>query len=311
MTIAPKPRDWALLVGVVILGGSAFSGIRAALLSAAPLTVAAGRLWVAAFAMAIIMRVAGERWPALIDQGRLNPLWGSAIAIGLIGYSMPMTMFPLAQLTVPSLLAGIYMAFMPIATVILAAAYADEPLTRGKMIGTALGFAGALTLIGPAAFRNILAADVVAQLMLLAATLGYAIAAVLLRRAAPLAALSFTSMMLIAGALGASLPAILIERGDGLPTLQGAAAIVYLGLFPTALNGLIITLMVRSAGAGFLGLANYFTPFAAIGFGLVLFNEALLANHLAGLFLALAGVFVAQPRPLLTLFKWLQDRRGV
>ncbi|MEM9234766.1 MAG: DMT family transporter, partial [Pseudomonadota bacterium] len=133
--LTPTRQDWLFLAAVVVFGGSSFSAIKVAVDAAPPSVVAAGRLWVAAVLLIAYMVSTGRRFPPLIENRRIAAPWLFAVAIGAAGYSIPMFMFPYAQQTVSSLLAGIYMAFMPIVTVVLAALFAGEALTKNKILG--------------------------------------------------------------------------------------------------------------------------------------------------------------------------------
>ena len=124
---------WYTLAGVVLLGGSAFGAISLAIDTAPASVVVAARLWIATLVLSLYAKTTGRPWlPFRNPDGGWNSAWGYAAAIGVIGYAIPMYLFPFAQQTISSLLAGIYMAFMPIATVFLAAIFADEPLTLAQ-----------------------------------------------------------------------------------------------------------------------------------------------------------------------------------
>lgn len=302
--LTPSPRDWLFLAGVIVFGGSSFSAIRVAIETAPPAFVAAGRLWVAALLLIVYTIATGRRFPSLIEQGRPSPAWAFALAIGAIGYAGPMFLFPYAQQSVSSLLAGIYMAFMPIVTVFLAALFAGEPLTRNKIMGTVIGLGGVMILILPALPEDGLNASVIAQLALLLATTGYAVSSVITRRAPEVAARSFGAMVLLLAALLSTPTAILSVMAEGHgPSFSGVLAIIYLGILPTGISTILIIQMVRSAGAGFLAVGNYVTPGAAIIFGILLFGEMLTHWHVLGLMTILSGVFVAQPGPMISLWR--------
>lgn len=301
--LTPSPRDWIFLAGVVLFGGSSFSGIRLAIETAPPTVVAAGRLWVAALLLLAYMKATGRALPPLWEQGKISVAWLFALAIGATGYAVPMFLFPFAQQSVPSLLAGIYMAFMPIMTVVLASIFADEPLTRNKIMGTVIGLGGVMFLILPSWPADGINASIVAQLALLVATTGYAVASVIMRRAPDVPARSFGALVMLLAAL-ISTPAAILEmmKAEGGVSASSAAAILYLGILPTGVATIFIIHMIRSAGASFLAVGNYATPGAAILFGIILFGESITVWHVAGLATILTGVFVAQPGPLISLW---------
>lgn len=307
--LTPAPRDWLFLLGVILFGGSSFSGIRIAVETAPPSVVAAGRLWVAALLLLAYSLGTGRSLPALIEKGKPSVAWIFAGTIGAAGYAIPMFLFPFAQQSVSSLLAGIYMAFMPIVTVALAAIFADEPLTRNKIMGTLIGLFGVMVLILPSLPQGGLDAGVIAQLALILATTGYAVSSVITRRAPDVPARSFGAMIMLMAAL-LSTPAAVTSLMHAEEPVSAAsmAAIVYLGVLPTGISTIFIIHMVRSAGASFLAVGNYVTPAAAIFFGVLLFREELTLWHVGGLATILTGVFVTQPGPLLSMLQKLRER---
>ena len=301
---APTRTDWLMMLGVAVLGGSSFAGIELAVETAPPAVVAASRLWIGAAFMAVHTRLSGR--PFL--PWRPRRAWAYAAAAGLIGYAAPMTLIPLAQQTVTSILASVYQAFMPVMTVLLAAAFADEVLTRRKLTGFALGTAGVLVLVGPDALRGVLTADVVAQGLLLVAIFGYAAAGVIMRRAPDVPERGFAAAFLGLGAVAAT-PGAIIAGTEGISPASWAA-IAYLGIFPTGITAIFIILVVRRVGAGFLAMSAYAAPVVALILGVAFLKERAGWQELAGLSAILAGVAVAQPGAVRAFRAALSSRAG-
>ncbi len=293
--------DWALLAVIVAFGGSSFVMIRTAVETAPPAVVAAGRLWVAAIVVYILMRAAGRRLPPFFirtrDRLSIRRSWWWMIAVGATGNLLPFYIFPWAQQYVESGLAGVYMAFMPIWTVALAFFFAGENLSGRKLAGFALGFAGVVVLMGPDAVKGALSSDLRAQIGLLFATLLYAASAVLARRAPPIRPRIFASGMLIVAAV-MSLPALFFtELHADQWTFASLASIVFLGVFPTGVNGILIIMLIRRAGAGFMSFSNYITPLWAVALGAIVYHERLHWTVFIALTIILAGVAVSQRSP--------------
>jgi drug/metabolite transporter (DMT)-like permease len=307
---SPTGTDWWMMLAVAAIGGSSFAAIAYAVETAPPPLVAAGRLWVAAGFMAAYAYATGRRAMPVREGGRFNRAWGHAAGVGLIGYALPLVMIPWAQQSVSSLLAGIYIAFMPIATVVLAALFADEPLTRRKALGFAGGTLGVLILIGPAALSGVLDASVLAQAVLLLAVTGYAVGGVLMRRAPAVPARSFALGFLLSAAVMATPPA-LAAGWEGV-SLRSWLAILYLGLFPTGLTAVFIILVVRRVGAGFLSSSAYLSPIVAIALGVALRGEAVEPRYLLGLGAILVGMALAEPESARALLSFVRGgpRRG-
>lgn len=294
------PLDWMLLALLTALGGSSFTFIHAAIETAPPAFVGVTRLWIAALLLYIVMRAKGRRFPPILvrtNEGlRPHRVWASMALVGAIGYAIPFLIFPWAQQFVPSGLAGVYMAFMPLWTIGLAHFFADEPLTANKAVGFALGAAGVAILMGPDAIAGAGAASVLAQASLLLATLLYACSAVISRRAPPVRPRVFSAGGVLCGATFAT-PALLFTPVDlDAITLKSWLSILALAAGPTALAGFVIVMLIRRAGAGFMALANYVTPLWAVALGALLFGERLGLNVFVALALIFFGVAVSQWR---------------
>ena len=292
------PTEWLLFALIIAFGGSAFAMIRIAVETAPPIVIGAGRIWVGAIILYIVMRSAGRRFPPFFvrTSGKLSVRrsWRWMIAVGLVGNLIPFFIFPWAQQFVESGLAGIYMAFMPIWTIVLAYFFAGESLTKNKLIGFFLGFAGVIILMGPEAVKGVGEASFAAQASLLLATLMYASSAVITRKAPPIRPRIFSAGMMLVAAIGAT-PLLLVQSID--PTSWSTASIlsiIGLGIFPTGINGVLIIILIRRAGAGFMAFSNYVTPIWAVAVGAMVFSERLPPVTFLALTMILLGVAISQ-----------------
>lgn len=171
-------NDWMLLLALVAMWGSSFMFNRIAVASLPPWTVVAGRIGIAALVLTAIVYALGRRLP---PPGRA---WLPFAVIALIGNAIPFYLITWGQQVVESALAGILMAVMPLATIVLAHfLIAGEHLTRQRAAGFALGFGGIVLLMGPAALAGIggEAVRIISQLAVLGGALCYALQSVLTR----------------------------------------------------------------------------------------------------------------------------------
>ncbi|MEX0645232.1 MAG: DMT family transporter [Parvularculaceae bacterium] len=297
---AARPLDWTLLGLLVMISGSAFVMIREAVETIPPPAVASVRLWIGAGLMYAIMRAAGRRFPALIvktNKGpRLHLAWAWMLSVSVIGYTMPFFIFPWAQQYVESGLAGVYMAFMPLWTLGLAFLFANEAVSPAKLVGFLLGFVGVLILMGPDVIGGAARSSVLAQAGLLLATFGYGVAAVIMRRMPRLRPRVFTAGAILGAAVLATPALFLTDLRIESWTLSGVLSLIGLGVGPTGLAGLIIIIMIKRAGAGFMALTNYLVPIWAIVMGALIFHERLEPRVFFALAVILVGVAISQRR---------------
>ncbi|MEE4212336.1 MAG: DMT family transporter [Parvularcula sp.] len=286
----PNRADWALWALVAVLGGSAPAAINFAIAGAPPAVIAGVRIWAAAAILVVYVYATGRKIVSpLSKEGRA--VWVYAAAAGFCGYALPFQLFPLAQLEVTSITAGIMMAFLPVLAVLAAWAFAGEPLTRKSFTGVVIGTVGVFILTGPAALAG--AGGTLKGIgLLLIAICGYAGMGVVMRRAPEHPARSFAAAMMIAAAV-MSTPFTLLEGFDGV-TKQGWLAIAYLGLGPTGFTSIAIVTVVRRAGSSFLSTSAYVAPVVAMLLGIAFFAEPLMLNQILGLATILGGIALTQ-----------------
>jgi drug/metabolite transporter (DMT)-like permease len=83
---------------------------------------------------------------------------------------------------------------------------------------------------------------------------------------------------------------------DAVPPRAAVLAVLWMGLFPTAVATIVYFQLIRRAGATFMSLTNYLTPGISVLLGMVLLGERPGWNVFTGMALILAGVALAQSR---------------
>lgn len=294
------PADWAMLVALGLIWGAAFMATKIATADFTPLTLAGFRLAVAAGVLALVLALRGERLPGLGDA-EARRFWAAALAVAVLSNAMPFTSLAWAQRHVPSSLAGVLMATVPLFLLPIAHLFVPgERMTLRRTAGFLLGFAGVCVLIGPAALEGLEAgAGAEARLRPLAiggcllAAFGYAAGSVVSKRAPQLGLLRFATAALILAAL-LTLPLALVVEDIALPSAESVAALAYLGVVPTALATVFLLSVIRSAGPSFLANVNYHVPVWAVVLGAAVLGETPSPRLGVALVLILAGLAVAQ-----------------
>ena len=254
-----------------------------------PLTVACARTTLGALALLGLRAALQRPWPAF-DRRLLKYL----AFIGVLNTALPFALLSWGQQYVPSAFAGISMAALPLFVLPLAHVFSDEVMTSRRLIGVLVGFLGALVLIGPGVLRIGTGWEPLGQLACLAAAMSYAVASIMTRRCPPIDPIAMAELTLVVGSL-VLIPAMLLV--EGLPGPAGPVqmgAIVFLGLFPTALATLLRVTVIRSAGSVFMTLVNYQVPLWSVLFGAVILSETLPLRFFAALALILTGLAISQ-----------------
>lgn len=288
-------KDWALLLALVAMWGSAFMFNKLGVATVPPATLVAGRLLIGALILLVVVHALGARLPPL---GRN---WLPYLVLALVGNCIPFYVIVWGQKTVDSALAGILMAAMPLVTLVLAHFFVQgERMTRKRAAGFALGFLGIVLLIGPAALAGIggSALQVVSQLAVLTGALCYAANSVLTRLMVKEnnVLIASTAMLLVATVVMLPVAFILDRPWTLAPSFSSTAAIVWLGIGPTAVATLCYFKLIGSAGPTFMSLVNYLSPPVAVFLGVTLMGEHPGVEAYTGLALILAGIALSQLR---------------
>jgi drug/metabolite transporter (DMT)-like permease len=271
--------DWLLLVGLSLLWGGSFFFAKIAVLELPPLTVALGRVAIAAAILLTLARATAVALPGTLAD------WQPYALMGLLNNVLPFTLLFWGQTHIPSGLAAILNATTPLFTVLVAhVATADEKLTAPRLAGLAAGFAGVVVMIGPDVLRD-LGANALAQLACLLAAISYAFAGVYGRRFRGEPALRVAAGQLTASSVILALPVVLIDRPWMLsaPSSKAIMALVALAALSTALGYLIYFRLLARAGATNVLLVTFLIPVSAILLGTLVLGEQLATRHFAGM----------------------------
>ena len=122
--------DWLLLVTLSVLWGGSFFFTKLVVLVLPPLTVAFGRVALAAAILIVLARATGIALPDRIGA------WRPYLVMGLLNNAIPFALIFWGQTHIPSGLAAILNATTPLFTVLVAHwATADEKLTAARLAG--------------------------------------------------------------------------------------------------------------------------------------------------------------------------------
>ena len=287
MTPRMTLSHWGVLLLTAALFGSSFFFIKISVGSIPPLTLAAGRAVLAAFAMLAVMRLSGARFPAL---GRA---WAPMVVLGLLTAAIPYAAIAWGQLHIDSSLGGILFATIPVFSVLIAPAFlAEERLTASRLIGALIGLMGVAFAIGLDALSN-LGVQVVGAAATIAAALSYASGTIYARLKSHLSPLVLAAGQLVMASL-VLIPLSLVTEAPWTlaPTDSALLSLIVIALLNTAAPVLLMFWLVRNAGASNASLLAFFMPVAAILLGTSVLGEPLGWMTFVGFALILVGAGV-------------------
>lgn len=287
-----RARNYLLLAFLGCVWGSSFLFIEIALRGFGPVAIAAGRIMIGAVFFAVVVVVGGYRLPVGIRR------WAGFFALGLAAHTIPFSLISLGQDRIDSGLAAILIAAVPLFTLVLAHVFTDDRINASKVVGVLMGFAGVIVLIGPEALAG-LSDQFWGQLMIVGATMSFAVALVLTRRMPPTpppvsaaCSLACASLLIVPAAL------VLEPVPVALPPTDAVLALLALGLVSTGLAILVFFRLTASAGPNFVAANNYLATSVGVFWGVVLLGERLSWQAFLALGVILLGVGIATLRPV-------------
>jgi drug/metabolite transporter (DMT)-like permease len=282
-------RNWSLLLALVAMWGSSFMFIKISIATVPPATLVACRLLLGALILYAVMLARGLSLP---PPGRR---WIAFTALAVLGNCLPFLLIAIGQRTIDSALAGILISVMPLATMVLAHFFVKgEHLTRPRAIGFAIGFGGVVVLMGPAALTG-LGSQALGEIAVLCGALCYAANSVLARRTIEADFLvTSTAVLLVASIVMLPIALAVDKPWQVTPSAGSLAAIIWLGVGPTALATILYFKLIAAAGPTFMAMVNYLSPVIALFAGVVLLGERPGATAFSGLALILLGIAVSR-----------------
>jgi drug/metabolite transporter (DMT)-like permease len=222
--------------------------------------------------------------------GALRPYWRPLVAFAALEIIVPWGLLSAAEQRLPSSLAGLLIAAVPIISVVTARLTGGtERLSPRRWAGLVTGLAGVALLAAPdLGGGNGLA---VAEVLLVA--LGYATAPLIAaRKLADVPALPMTAACLSLGAL-VWLPAAIVTWPHRVPSGRALGSLAALGIICTACAFLVFLALIREAGTSRAMVFTYVNPAVAVAAGVLFLSEPFTVTIAVSFGLILAGSLLA------------------
>jgi drug/metabolite transporter (DMT)-like permease len=302
--------EWMLLIALSIVWGGSFFFAEVALERLPPFTIVFARVAIAAIALNLLLPALGHRMP------RSWAAWRRFFAMGAINNAVPFSLIVWGQTEVAGGFAAILNATTPLFAVLLAHLLTrDERMTTSRTTGVTIGFAGAVTMIGPDAIAGP-GASVLAQAAILGAALAYACAGIYGRRFHDMPPVVTATGQVTASSV-LVLPLMLVADRPWTIDWPGwpvAASLLGIGLICTAAAYLMFFRILARAGAVNLLLVTLLIPVSALGLGIAFLGERLDTTQIAGMTLIALGLAAIDGRALPAVRRRMrarmQTRRG-
>jgi len=268
--------------------GSSFLFTNLAVQSIPVFTVVAARIVLAAVAIMVWMRIQSESLPK-------GSIWGWILASAFFGNALPFCLIAWGQREVDAGLTSIFMAVMPLTTVVLAHfVTSDEKLNRWTFAGVWFGLAGVIVLMGWHSLAR-MSGESISQLAILGGAMCYAVNALITKKLTHLSKWPMSAGLLLAASVLTVPLAIVFDSPTQLtPEWVSIFAVVALAVGPTSLATLMILVIIGRQGASFLSQINFLVPMFGVLFATIFLQERLPNNAWLALFIILLGVALAR-----------------
>lgn len=282
---------WLVLLGAI--WGSSFFFIKVAVGELHPLYVALGRVGSGALVLVLIVLVLRQGLP------RDLPTWGHNAVVAVVNVAVPFTLIAYGEQRISSTLAGIWNATTPLIVLPVAVLiFATERFTTRAVVGLAMGFTGALIILG--VWNGVGGSELTGSLMCLAASACYGLAIPYVRRFIAPRGQSILSMSALQLGMATVLLAVTAPLvTGGVPVVSELStgvvvSVLLLGTVGTGLAFLIHNRNIRVAGATTASMVTHIVPVFAAALGVLALGERLAWYQPVGALVILAGVAVSQ-----------------
>ena len=282
-----------LLILLSAIWGSSFFAIKISVETLDPVSVASGRLIIAAVVLYIYFTIKKLKFNP--DLKTIFIIFG----IGLLGNFLPFFLISWSEQFIQSNTTGLLMSVGPIFALILSHFMTqDQKFSYNKLFAILIGLTGVMLILGFGSLIGLLSNNyflIVPKLTVILAVLGYVISSIFAYNLKKINIITLTTFVTISAAI-ISIPFMLFVEFQNPSTISNKSfiALIYLGLFPTAIAFLIRFHLISRAGPVYLSYVSYLIPIFAIFWGFVFLGEKIATNSLVGLFFILIGIYLGQ-----------------
>ena len=260
--------EWMMSVLLSFTWGSSFLLIAIAIEDLDPVVVPFGRALAGAVALSL--------FPGARDRVLLRD-WRRIGILGLVWMAIPFWLFPLAEQTVTSSIAGMINGGLPVVMAVVTALWVRRRPSIRRIAAIVLGFVGIAIITFPALCAESVSGDSIADLkgitLLLCAVLCYAIGANVARplqaRYSPARLLMRVQFAAAAWSLPVALPGIARSEYSS----QSVAAVLVLGVIGTGTAFVVFGTLLERTGITRAMIPTYFTPVVGLILGAIFRDE--------------------------------------
>lgn len=288
------------LISLIILGaiwGSSFLFMRVSVPDVGAIPMIELRLAIGALVLWPLMLM---KYPLSVTKG----WWGKMTIVGVFNSGLPFTLLAFALLVFTAGAGSVLNATVPMFTALIAFFWLKERLSRSRVLGLVIGFAGVILLVSDkfAVVANYAGLALMAALL---ATLSYGFSANYTKlNVVGIDPLITTTMSLTMGAL-VLLPLAIIYWPDHNPSMGSWINVVILGVVCTGLAYVIFFRLITEIGAPRTVTVTFLVPLFGIIWGMIFLDEKLTWQFVVGALVIITGTALSTG---VLKFQWLERK---
>lgn len=289
-----KLWHWAILAALSLIWGTSYILMKEGLKSFSPMQVGSLRIL---FTFICLLPVIIRNFPKL---NRSNIL--SLSIIGFMGSAFPAFLFPLAETTISSSLAGMLNSISPVFTLIIGIVIYKREAKKAQVAGIILGMIGAIGLLynGSFSFNA-------GGLLVILATFLYGFSSNEVSRVKGMNGLQITSLSFLLICPLAIIQLMFSDLHSAVTTehwVRNMGCIALLAAMGSATANALFYLLIRDTTPVFGSTVTYFIPIVATMWGIA-DNERFSVSMVISIIIIFTGVYIIN-RP-----SFVRDRKGV
>jgi len=289
-----KLKHWIVFILLGLIWSTSFLWIKIGVQEIGPMALVSFRTLFGALTAVAIAVYQKARWPRDLKT------WIKFAILGPINLAIPIFLISWGERTIDSAVASILNATVPLFTIVIAHFWlSDDKMTLQKVLGLLIGFGGVMLLLSKDVAVSA-HSSVLGQGAVILGAAFYAVATVFARK--------FTQHVtgpargaapLITATIFMWLTAPFIEKPFQIPTLPLTwIAALWLGILGSAVAWLMFYYLLHEIGPTRASLVTYLFPIGGVILGVILLNEQLSWQLLAGTVLIISSLVVVNWKPV-------------
>ncbi|MCJ8339326.1 MAG: DMT family transporter [Pseudomonadales bacterium] len=283
-------KHFLMILVLAIVWGSSFTAVKVAVDDFTPVQIAFIRVLIGAILVLAVALFSKINLPKKLVN------WVLLLLIALFSNVIPFSLIGWASTRSDSSTVSILMSTSPIFALVVAHFFtSDDRFTLFKLLSVLLGFTGVVVLSFPSE-SSLGSGELLPKIATLLAALSYVIAGMLPRRLSEnLGVPSITCTVLCLSSIMLA-PIAITQNFSAIDSYSSEAlfAVLYLGVFSTALALMIRYSLILQVGYTFVSYTGFLVPVFAVIFGAILLREELGNHAYIALSLVLAALAVSR-----------------